>query len=1196
MATPKTWSCELCQKKCGSKNLLDDHMNIHSGRRPFKCDMCPKDFTSKYILATHLKTHQERERVFNCQECGKGFYTQQLLERHERRHTATRDYICQDCGKGFMLQHNLNQHRIVHSNHKPFACRTCGKCYARKVEVTAHERTHTGERPFVCDICDATFARRSTLRCHIRFTHTDEKHHKCDLCDRSFKRRRLLDYHTKARHTGERPYKCDICSATFVYPDPFKKHKKIHAGSKPFACEFCTKSFTNRENRNTHRFIHSDKKLYECVTCGADYMRKSRLYNHMQLKGHLNDTIVINQPLITKEDMLEFNTTAESISELDAEDDEEEDIDTTVEMLGETAVVLDDMHHQIEETIHYCYVCNSAISNSTNNLCQLFPIVSEEDEIVSPANILANILQIDITPELSHSQVICIDCDILCNEYQQLLDRLDSIKLQMTVSYNSTVTKLAASLTAKELVDAEAEALDDSSISQDLDLHDTSTEIMAIPIDELTSVVSGPSTVDMDSDIESATHAVVHQIPSLHLMKHSIKSNQDQSLKSNSRSIIKIIQKTLPNSTVTSSGSLKQEAVDTCEVPSAAISMEQFFDGSDGNMVEIITDGNSTDYIYENVIETIGGSDEANPSGSDEALTLDSGSSAGIQHHHDNLVGDVELAFTEQAFGQEADPDSAQILIAAANESLNRIKSKLESLFFKSNDNYYCALCKAVGAPNTAHNVKTIALHLKTDHDEKILICEHCDAVFWRRTEYNEHLDQHVASELTDFRCDICSTKFNNIRTLRMHRKNHVATPKVWSCEVCQKKYSSKNLLDDHMNMHSGRRPFKCDMCPKDFASKYTLAAHLKTHQERERVFSCKECGKGFYSQNNLIQHEKIHTGVRDYVCPDCGKTFMSQHNLDIHKIVHLNYKPFVCRTCGKGFARKAEIKDHERTHTGERPFVCDICDASFSQRSNLQSHKRATHFDDKRYKCDICNRCFKRRRLLDYHIKACHTGERPYKCDICSATFIYPEHFKKHQKIHTGTKPFACEVCAKTFNSRDNRNAHRFVHSDKKPYECVTCGAGFMRKPQLYSHMLLRGHLNDTIVINQPRITNEDMLEFDTTTDSIGELDPKDGIIVRDDGHDEDDILSTDEYYVKEEHDEVEEANGEVIPGTSQTQLQLGNAVELSESTALLASTDDFIDSSDIINGDDGLQLVKLKITNPNDKNSITWVNFVPQ
>lgn len=153
------------------------------------------------------------------------------------------------------------------------------------------------------------------------------------------------------------------------------------------------------------------------------------------------------------------------------------------------------------------------------------------------------------------------------------------------------------------------------------------------------------------------------------------------------------------------------------------------------------------------------------------------------------------------------------------------------------------------------------------------------------------------------------------------------------------------------------------------------------------------------------------------------------------------------------------------------RPYKCDLCKASFAQRSNLMSHKRATHFNDKRYKCDTCDRSFKRRRLLEYHIKATHTGERPYKCEVCNSTFVYPEHFKKHQRIHSGVKPFTCEVCGKAFNSRDNRNAHRYVHSDKKPYECLVCGLGFMRKPLLYAHMEAQNHLNDTIIVNQPHI-----------------------------------------------------------------------------------------------------------------------------
>ncbi|XP_014216859.1 zinc finger protein 436 [Copidosoma floridanum] len=398
-------------------------------------------------------------------------------------------------------------------------------------------------------------------------------------------------------------------------------------------------------------------------------------------------------------------------------------------------------------------------------------------------------------------------------------------------------------------------------------------------------------------------------------------------------------------------------------------------------------------------------------------------------------------------------------------------KENVVELAVKLEDGYKCNKCTS----DEKKDAKEIITHLKNEHDARLYICDVCGEMFTKRTNLSKHFDEHCANESGDFQCEVCNRIFNNLRLFRIHKRIHYPQIKSWSCDICGKRYSSKNLLDEHMNIHTGNRPYVCHVCNKDFTSKYTHRAHVKTHEIRPRPYTCSKCPKTFLSQQNLSQHLKTHNGIKDFVCSTCGKAFGSAHNLEVHNIVHTGYKPFICRTCGKAFARKAEIRDHERTHTGEKPYQCEFCGATFSQRSNLQSHKRATHYNDKRYKCDDCGKGFKRRRLLDYHIKAAHTGERPYKCPTCSATFVYPEHFKKHMRIHTGEKPFLCEVCGKAFNSRDNRNAHRFIHSDKKPYECLICGAGFMRKPLLYAHMQSQGHLNDTIIVNQPRLTAEE-------------------------------------------------------------------------------------------------------------------------
>ncbi|KAG6463154.1 hypothetical protein O3G_MSEX013703 [Manduca sexta] len=301
----------------------------------------------------------------------------------------------------------------------------------------------------------------------------------------------------------------------------------------------------------------------------------------------------------------------------------------------------------------------------------------------------------------------------------------------------------------------------------------------------------------------------------------------------------------------------------------------------------------------------------------------------------------------------------------------------------------------------------------------------------------NENTSSRAALSMVErvdgkFRCLLCENK--NHGTLgsatpavgeaewMMRHLRHLHDARLYICRLCGDTYRRRADYTSHMAVHSKKlgvgptpraargeeaRIHTCRSCGKTFASKYTLIAHQKTHSDRPRPYKCKQCSKSFLTQQNLNQHEKTHSGIKDFICNICNKAFSTQHNLEVHGV-----------------------------------------------RSNLHSHRRATHLNEKRHACSLCPKQFKRRRLLDYHVKASHTGERPLKCEVCSSTFVYPEHYKKHIRTHSGERPYVCEICGKTFTTRDNRNTHRFVHSDKKPYECLACGAGFMRKHLLYEHM----------------------------------------------------------------------------------------------------------------------------------------------
>ncbi|XP_045507943.1 GDNF-inducible zinc finger protein 1-like [Colias croceus] len=461
-----------------------------------------------------------------------------------------------------------------------------------------------------------------------------------------------------------------------------------------------------------------------------------------------------------------------------------------------------------------------------------------------------------------------------------------------------------------------------------------------------------------------------------------------------------------------------------------------------------------------------------------------------VPHDNDSLDNNDDQDSNSEShieLQMSGDEETANAIIAAANEQgafikvdsgemyeVKSVESKIGDsspssempiqMVEQEGDKFKCLLCeksaKADSEPELLDDAVATMKHLKSVHGARLYICQ-CGVMLRRRADYVQHIEQHAE-------------KSNQIVQPADKSKTH-------ECNVCKKKFSSRLLLNEHTNTHTGKRPYTCEICNKSFASRYTQQSHLKTHLERPRPFKCNQCGKSFFTQHNLHHHEKIHSATKDFVCNVCGKAFGTQHNLEVHGVVHSGKKPFVCTVCEKAFARRAEVRDHMRIHTGERPFECETCGARFSQRSNLHSHRRATHLDDKRHQCTHCPKRFKRRRLLDYHIKSSHTGERPLKCEVCAATFVYPEHYKKHIRIHSGEKPYICEVCGKGFNSRDNRNMHRFVHSDRKPYECVACGAGFMRRHLLTHHMHTAGHVSESIVINQPRISKLEDNEIKT-------------------------------------------------------------------------------------------------------------------
>ncbi|XP_037955142.1 zinc finger protein 431-like [Teleopsis dalmanni] len=720
-----------------------------------------------------------------------------------------------------------------------------------------------------------------------------------------------------------------------------------------------------------------------------------------------------------------------------------------MEQLEDDPVILDESQCYL---VLKCFVCDHAFDEGEESLFLFNCRVEEKSQIeYSVSTILSNILGFHINESDTHSRFLCTSCyDDLLN-HDRLEQQLFELRNSIIRMYNVTAKRLGLAIVPTDLNDA-------------LEMPSANEILLDIGLEQKRDTKPNFANLNhkFEGSINQATNTELPEAQQLFIKE------EPQRFFSEIR------------------GENLQNKKETQLILPDSLNLHYAINIPVGLVDESIDDL----IVYDN------SSDQTSLISSALNYNQNNESNTCLPDYVDNCKDDL-VVVVDMDQNHEHEHTVKTLLVSEGN-------SKHELKYERNSNNYCCLTCNVA----EEFDAESFVEHMLSVHSIHFFICDICNVGFTNNQDLHQHLEEHYKklSNGAQLECNVCTKKFENPRQYRIHKRMHGSFGKVHECVECHKQFNSKKVLDEHMNIHTGLRPFKCNLCPKDFASKYTLQTHVKIHSERLRPFECDECDKTFMHHQNLVQHKKLHTNTKDFVCDICNKAFFTKHNMEFHKVIHTSNRPYNCTTCEKSFARRNELRDHERIHTGEKPFKCDICSTSFAQRSNLMSHKKSTHFNEKTHECEICHRSFKRRRLLDYHKKAAHTGERPYKCDMCGSGFVYPEHFKKHMRIHSGEKPYECEVCGKRFSSSDNRNAHRFVHSNKKPYECMECGAGFMRKPFLLAHLKQTQHISETIIVNQPQIQGTSYLElFDNLVESA--VDPLDELIE----------------HVKEEYDEID-------------------------------------------------------------------------
>ena len=396
-----------------------------------------------------------------------------------------------------------------------------------------------------------------------------------------------------------------------------------------------------------------------------------------------------------------------------------------------------------------------------------------------------------------------------------------------------------------------------------------------------------------------------------------------------------------------------------------------------------------------------------------------------------------------------------------------------------------------------------------TDTRSVVYHCPLCDEKYAFKTNMTEHLNLDHSLQNTTW-CVICND-VNEYGSMRDHiLESHIQTSmsgeeekvltnikpvfkltqtyserweKMLSCSNCDKKFSDKSLLNQHLiTIHKYIRCTDCKRTLKDEISRSNHIASCHSFSELQ----CYECHCTQKDKRRLVRHIfSLHGTERSYVCTICARRFALPINLSNHfheqheilatyaqiraingaitslnlnefqsfidddSVIYGNYlfvNCFPCRYCNKVFRSAEQLINDMKTHLyvdretisllDMNDYDCMTCAETFQTPTEYMKHRSQVH--SRQYVCEICGVPRHNATKLALHMFS-HSEERPFTCDKCGKRFKNEPTLHIHMLTHTNVRQFICQYCSRSYKSLNTLKKH--ISKDHEfSYTNVTC------------------------------------------------------------------------------------------------------------------------------------------------------------